>query len=476
MMTYPLVNNKFPTAQFNKIAIIGEAPGRYEVEIGEPFVGPSSRFLRGLLSRAGINPLACFFGNVCQYQPPANEISRFSWGGEEIQESLLKLKEEIVLLQPNIILLLGNIPLKAAMDPSLPHPLLPGRFKYSISDWRGSILLPSSESIFCGIKCLPSYHPAAVLRQYDWCPVLTFDLRRLSRESSTASVIYPIRDAQINLDPYSLISQMSDMRVRKQPIAIDIEGGVDSMSCISIAPSHDRAILIPFANLDGSNHWTHEDDEFILWRALADLLYDPEVPKILQNSLYDRFVLQYSYGIPVRGVVDDTMLKHWELYCELEKSLAFQTSIYTQEPYYKFERKQGDRNTFYRYCCKDSMVTFEINQLLETKLSPASRKHYQFNLDLLNPLLYMELRGIKYDHDKAKTRRLMLEETMFARQHELNELTGNSLASHSPLQIHAIITSLMCYKKDPEHVKTPYLNTYIDATRLAALPNKLPSQ
>jgi len=75
---------------------------------------------------------------------------------------------------------------------------------------------------------------------------------------------------------------------------------------------------------------------------LARVLEDPNIPKILQNSLYDTFVLHWSYHIRVRNVVDDTMLKHWSLYAELKKSLALQTSIYTREPYYKFMRLQNE--------------------------------------------------------------------------------------------------------------------------------------
>jgi DNA polymerase I-like protein with 3'-5' exonuclease and polymerase domains len=168
---------------------------------------------------------------------------------------------------------------------------------------------------------------------------LKFDFKRAVAESSSHELILPIRHIRVDLSYADIINVLSILRANHTPVATDIEGRLDTMSCISFASSAVMAFTVPFFRKDGSSVWTVTEECNIL-RAVAGLLEDPTVPKILQNCLYDTFVLQYSYRICIRNIIDDTMLKHWSLYAELRKSLALQTSIYTKEPYYKHERLQ----------------------------------------------------------------------------------------------------------------------------------------
>ena len=191
------------------------------------------------------------------------------------------------------------------------------------------------------------------------------------------------------------------------------------MSCISFSINAGTAFIVPLAVESGESYWS-EDEEVEIWRALVAVLTDPQVPKILQNSLYDRFVLQYSYGVVCRGIVDDTMLKHWEYNCELEKSLGFMCSLHTREPFYKHEIDSSDQDTFYRYCCKDSATTFEINEKLALCLSPQNKNHYRLNLELLNPLLYLQHRGFRYNSELAQQRIREISALVFPYQHKLD--------------------------------------------------------
>jgi hypothetical protein len=114
-------------------------------------------------------------------------------------------------------------------------------------------------------------------------------------------------------------------------------------------------------------------------------------------------VQSYGFGIPISNVTEDVMLKGWEIYSELPKGLGVQASIYTREPYYKFERKANDPEVLYRYCARDSSVTIEICEQQDSILTGSGLQHYHINVQMLNPLLYMELRGIKYDQNKVNT-------------------------------------------------------------------------
>src|ERR1035437_9575137 len=93
----PSVPNKFPnvTPTESRLAVVGEAPGTDEVVAGEPFVGTSGRFLRAILGNSGLACDQVFFGNVCQHNPPHNELSNFEWNGPEITSGLERLRIDL---------------------------------------------------------------------------------------------------------------------------------------------------------------------------------------------------------------------------------------------------------------------------------------------------------------------------------------------------------------------------------------------
>lgn len=447
------VPNRFPTLPSSlRIALVGEAPGRDEAAMGEPFVGASGRFLASILARVGTSRESCFLGNVCQVQPPANDIAAFAWDGPEIQEGLAQLREDLQKLRPNIVVCLGNTPLKAAKDVN-------GTGKkpaFSLKAWRGSLFKPTDPaSPMFGIKTIASYHPAYVLRDYEAYPLLRFDLLKAVKNSQTPDLVLPNRLMEVRLSCPEILERIEKVRRDRTLVALDIEGGVSGVSCISFATSPLHAFIVPFYRKDGSPCWT-EAEEFQLWRATAMLLEDPTVPKVLQNSLYDRFVLHWAYGVRILGVVEDTMLKGWEMYSELPKGLGTQASIYTDEPYYKGDIKSQDDTTFYEYCCRDSAVTLEICQKQAQYLKGSALTHYKLNVELLNPLLYMELRGIRYATDEAKSRRAVLQRKMFEAQATLNGMTGHRFKWENMNEILLRRIELMRYVKDTTKTKAAY--------------------
>lgn len=267
----------------------------------------------------------------CQVQPPRNEIKHFVWDGVEIQSGLDALSRDLAAFQPHFCLLLGSTALRA----------LKGDLKANVSDWRGSLFLASA--IAKGVKSMAAYHPAALLRDYSLTAVTRFDLKRAKQELGVDGLELPKREVVIahpdnGWTPERIRDWCLTQRQLGTPLAVDIEGVVDYVECVGFATSPAFALVVPFISVSGESVWS-EEDEYAIWTELEQLLQAPEVPKVLQNSLYDCFILAWSYGIVVRPVADDTMLKHHELYCELEKSLAFQTSLYTRQAHYKYQRK-----------------------------------------------------------------------------------------------------------------------------------------
>ena len=426
-----MVPNQFPTLSAPyRIGLIGEAPGESEVAENKPFVGMSGRFLRALLFKAGITADSCFIGNVCQHRPPNNDIKAFAWDGVEIQSGITQLTADLLEYKPHLIVLLGNTAL---------HLFKP---KESVDNWRGSLF----EGWLGGIpfKCMATYHPAAVLRSYSWTPLLNFDLVRAANEGRFAELNLPKRIIDTDLPFDVLVTKLQDLRTHPRHIAIDIEGGVlEGVTCISFADSSTYCFVVPFY-FGQWCPWTIEEEAMLL-KEVALTLSDPNVPKILQNGLYDLFVLAYHMQIVVRGFTDDTMLMHWELMCEVEKGLQVQASLWTKEPYYKAERRTNDRQQFLTYNGKDSCVTYEIWQYLSSRLSGESYKHYRFNFELLLPLLYSELRGIRFDVEVSNKRLADIQAEVYAVQHELNVEAGVLLTIHS---IFEMCRDRLCFVKD----------------------------
>lgn len=446
---FPKVNN----TQY-RIAIIGEAPGQDEVLRGEPFIGASGRMLKAILSQVGIQPDACFFGNVCQVRPAGNDIETFQWSGEEIQHGLSQLTIDLQTFKPWLVILLGKTALYAASH------------KTDISNQRGSLFTCNLiGSPMLGFKCLATYHPAACLRQYEWTPIFKFDLKRGAEEGRTHFLDLPKRDINI-LRTFDDCRRWID-ECTTFTCGTDIEGYVFDLQCIGLSPDPFHGGVIPFRGPNGQSFFQSEEEECEVWRYLSLYLENPHAYKVWQNGLYDRFVLQYSYHIVVRGNLHDTMLEWHEWNPELPKGLDMQASILTREPYYKHERKTDSWDTKMIYCGKDSCVTIENHNTLTKRLNDVSRTHYHFNRDLLNPLLYMELRGMAYETEKAKERRTGILKEKYASQYLLDQETKMGYEKKDVVSCVQDIKELMCYVRDRGTCKKQFNDVYPRAIELA---------
>lgn len=396
------VPNVFPThtAQY-RLAIIGEAPGADEETHGIPFVGASGRLLNSILSSVGVARDSIYIGNVCGYRPPGNDLSTFGWQHPKVQSGLTTLKNDLATFKPNCILCLGNSPMRAisGKDYGVKDS------GYSIGEYRGSILFNGE------YKYIGAYHPAYVLRSYrDW-PLLRWDTKRAADEALSSSLSLPIHSFELDLSPSEIIARL-DTWPSGKVASLDIEGTIDHWICLSVVDRPNHGFIIAFSKYA-------EYEQAQVYQAVSQFLYRLDVPKVLQNALYEGFVLGYRFNMRVRNIVDDTMLKQWEIYPELEKGLDVQASIWTRQPQWKYliaystkeQKKRAaagvdaatELRNKYHACCIDSSVTLECSLAQDGILRDAPRNHYQFNVGLLRPLLYMEIRGISYDTVGAAT-------------------------------------------------------------------------
>jgi uracil-DNA glycosylase family 4 len=367
-----------------RIAIIGEAPGEDEENYHRPFVGKSGQFLTNILDNVGIDRYACLIGNICQFRPPQNDIGLFDWHGVEIQDGLEKLSEDIANYNPNICVLLGNTPLRAAVGT-----------KAKISEWRGSLFISDLPGPFHNRKCVPSLHPAYILREFAGFPLLKFDLTRALAEGVDPSLKLPHRELITDLDADRMCYILDSWPAGRR-CSVDIEGSLrEGWPCVSVSGSPTKSFCIVWNRYDEVGHVR-------VLSSFARLMYRTDVPKVLQNQLYDNFVMSYGHGIIIRNVAEDTMIKGFSIYAELSRSLATQASVWTRQPLWKDDSMYGEVGEgLYRGCAMDSAITLEICSAQDNVLVGAPLTHYRKIIELQNVFLYMELRGIRYNQENV---------------------------------------------------------------------------
>ena len=88
-----------------ELVLVGEAPGKWEDQGGEPFIGTAGRMLDELLVHIGVERSSVYITNVVKYRPKDNRTpNRY-----EVGCSMPYLDRELDILQPRVVGLLGQV-------------------------------------------------------------------------------------------------------------------------------------------------------------------------------------------------------------------------------------------------------------------------------------------------------------------------------------------------------------------------------
>ena len=126
-----------------RLMFIGEGPGADEDRLGEPFVGRAGKLMDLAFETLGIDRKEVYIANVVKCRPPANRNPE----EDEAIACLDYLRNQAILVQPEVIVLLGSVALKNILGK-----------EYGITASRGKWVEKK------GIKYMPTWHPAALLR------------------------------------------------------------------------------------------------------------------------------------------------------------------------------------------------------------------------------------------------------------------------------------------------------------------------
>lgn len=362
------------------IMLVGMAPGMDEAIEGRVLCGASGQRIKKDCVASGIPWNELRLANVYEYWPPGHDPNKLS--KERREAGLAALLEDIRRVKPKIIVPMGNDALRALTGMT------------GITNWRGSTLdLQDFHPDLPPALIIPTIHPSAVLRDFDYNVLVLNDLQRVAAARRGDDVSAPER-ALITRhdDEYEETIQYFLEEARKGTLlACDIEAFQGQVSCISFADSPDHSLSI-----DGKDREA--------WTAILEA----DCPKVWHNAMYDLTFLEAKEGVKPAGKQHDTMLLWHALYPELAcspavgRSLAVLTSLFTLENFYKFQLKksmqEADWELCFNYNARDSAVTYEVWDAIYPKTERAGLLHvYEFELSLLEPYKNASIRGLKID-------------------------------------------------------------------------------
>ena len=146
-----------------KIMFIGEAPGATEDKTGVPFCGRAGQILNLLLESVGIKREDVYIANILKCRPPDNRPP----APDEILACRDNLRRQIDIVKPKVICTLGKFASQTLLNTDTPISALRGKFGY-----------------YNGIKVMPTFHPAYLLRNLGDKRLVWEDMKKVMKELS----------------------------------------------------------------------------------------------------------------------------------------------------------------------------------------------------------------------------------------------------------------------------------------------------
>ncbi len=126
-----------------ELVFVGEGPGEDEDRQGEPFVGRAGQLLTRMIEAMGYARGDVYIANVVKCRPPGNRNPE----PDEIEACEPFLRAQLAAIRPRVIVALGKFAAQTLLRESTPISRLRGRW-----------------TAYEGVKLMPTFHPAYLLR------------------------------------------------------------------------------------------------------------------------------------------------------------------------------------------------------------------------------------------------------------------------------------------------------------------------
>lgn len=149
-----------------RLMFVGEGPGRDEDLQGEPFVGRAGQLLTDIITKGiGLKREDVYIANVVKCRPPDNRNPE----PDEVAACAPFLNKQIELVRPQIIVALGKFAVQSLLQSKVPITKLRG-------NWQR----------YRGIKLMPTFHPAYLLRNPADKKLVWEDIKKVIQELRSA--------------------------------------------------------------------------------------------------------------------------------------------------------------------------------------------------------------------------------------------------------------------------------------------------
>ena len=244
-------------------------------------------------------------------------------------------------------------------------------------------------------------------------------------------------------------------------VALDTEtDGLDAMRAglvgFSLATAPGRACYVPLRHADAAGNAPEQVPADQAVAALAPLLADPCVLKVLLNAKFDLLILARA-GTPPAAPLDDAMLisyaqdagRHGHGMDELallhlhHSCISYDEVTGTGRARVPFGQVPLDRAT--PYAAEDADVTLRLWQVLRPTLrtTHSLALYEQIERRLVPVLLDMERAGIKVDADDLRAMSKDFEARMTVMEHDIHRLAGFPFNVGSPKQLGEVLFDRM---------------------------------
>lgn len=412
-----------------KIVIVGESPAGEEMlakPMPTPLVGPSGRLLNQALVHSGISRDDCYVMNLVPVRAPGDKFVNHTQADKDW--GLARFKSELAnLVNAQVFLALGANPTEWLLG-GKPPVAQRGEKKREgfISAWRGSVIdtwrtqaIVNCPEHYIGQTGLhpiahgiviPTFHPAAVLRQFNWHPWFLQDVAKAGEIAKNGLVPTKYRKW-----------------FRNDPVALSRLANED-VGLISVDTELDPWIVSIVT--DDEVHVFEFEEAFR--HALIKIMSNPRIVKIAHRWLHDHAFFRKCLDIDIKGPLFDVLGGMHNLNSALEKQLSPHLSTkFTNWPYHKWLTNVDQL----LYCGMDSVVAYDaywpmMKELTQRGLYVAASNDKTLvdnsvtahDHKVLMPLLAMQAKGFKIDESVRVEVEKELEASLIEKSIELGRL------------------------------------------------------
>lgn len=275
-----------------KIVLIGEGPGRIEVETGRAFTGKSGQLLDEMLKDASVDRRHLFITNssLCKPEKIGSTDDELALKKKSVECCKPRLEGELASINPKVIITMGELAL------------------WSLVGHRGSILRRRGGIHYWReTPIVPTLHPAFLLRDsMSYYGVVSRDIAKAKA----------LADDEVELFKWNGSSDVKDLLIlaeRNTPLGIDIETTRDRPTRCEL-----RSIAIADRSLAYSVKYPFTED---IDTTIREILKSSR-PKIFHNAAFDVTVLR-RLGYQITNPIIDTLILHHLSEVDVKHDLGF---------------------------------------------------------------------------------------------------------------------------------------------------------